>query len=414
MSEILGSVPPPNGVQSLLRDALSHYAAADVFSQLDVPPFANSALDGFAVLAADTECAEAENPVKLRVIGTAPAGLPFAGVVGVGTAVEIMTGAPIPAGATGIARVEITRRLSPEWVEILQPVKPGLGVRGAGADTKRGDLLIEVGDLFTPARIGLMASCGISEVLAFRKPRIALCTGGDEIIPHDSAHPLASGQIYDSNSPMLETLLSTWGFPSDLLGRMPDTLSGVKAILERGMAYDVLVTTGGVSMGRLDYVRPALKELGFSEKFWKLNQQPGGPISYGLLGKTMVFGLPGNPVSAYFCAELYLRAALLNFSGARNHLHPEIEVVVGERLTKEHRKTAFLRGVLKGPKNRLSAVRNGPQDSNLIRSLCEADGYIVFPSESSLLEAGHKAKFILTKPAKLAEILSEEHKEGST
>lgn len=394
-----------------LDNALGLVLAGEVLSRADVPPFTNSAMDGYAVRAEDIQGARPDAPAVLQVIGEAPAGRPFTGRVAAGQAVEIMTGAPVPDGADAVVRVEETSVVFssgsgekfPHRVEIRKEVAPGTAVRQAGADTPRGSTIAAPAQLMLPGHVGLLASCGVGEVPVFGRPRVALCVGGDEIVAPGGGGTLLPGQIYDSNSHMLRALFRSWGYETEFLGRVPDDPAAMKELFRRGLDYDYLVTVGGVSMGRHDYVRECLKGFGAEEVFWRLNQQPGGPLLFARRGGCLVFGLPGNPVSCYVCSELYLRPSLRRAAGEKDAGWTTIKVQVGEDLKKVHGKTAFLRGRIvgaagngQGREPRAVAVTTGPQDSNLIRSVAGHHGYIVFPAPLRLLNARASVDFIVS------------------
>ena len=228
-------------------------------------------MDGFAVRAQDTARA-GDGAVLLRVIGTSAAGVPFDGTIGAGEAAEIMTGAVIPAGADAVVRVEDTRRPDAESVAVMVQIAPGASVRGAGGDTRAGDSMAARGDIVTSGRIALLASCGIGRAPVHPMPRVAVCTGGDEVVEAAEGVHLAPGAIFDSNSPMLLARLQEWGFRAEFLGRLRDDAGALRSVLEKGLESDILVTTGGVSMGRFDLVRGILAELGCTESF--LASQP--------------------------------------------------------------------------------------------------------------------------------------------
>lgn len=402
LDAVLAAAEPHPPQERLLCEFLGCAIGCDVRSAIHVPPFDNSAMDGFAVRAQDTAPAR-EGAVPLRVTGTSAAGAPFGGSVGAGEAVEIMTGALMPRGADAVVRVEDTQRPNAQTVLVTVPVACGTSVRLAGGDTRAGDMVAARGDVVTSGRIALCATCGIARAPVHPRPRIAVCTGGDEVVDAGSGAALAPGEIYDSNSPMLLARLREWGFPAEFLGRLPDAAPALRSVFEVGLGFDILVTTGGVSMGKFDLVRGVLSEMGCTEVFWRLNQQPGGPLVFARRDACLVFGLPGNPVAALVCADIYLKPALLKCSGRRDFRHLTVPVRLAGPLAKAHGKTAFVRGVLSvGKERRLLATSTGRQDSNLTRSVAAHDGYIVFPAGARELAAGNAAQFIVTNTAAFA------------
>lgn len=404
---------PPE--QVALGEAWDHVCAKDIRSEIDVPPFDNSSMDGFAVRAEDVAGASSAEPVELEIIGTAAAGAPFEGDLRMGTAVEIMTGAPICAGCDAVIRVEAVKRAG-NRVQISEPVRVGNYIRRGGGDTARGALLCETGTRLGAPEIGLLASCGIPSASVVRKPRIAAVSTGDELVSPGRQQLLAPGQIFESNMPMLMALFRSWRFPfrdslqtgenPEAFDRVPDNLEATAKMLERALESDVVLTVGGVSMGSRDFVRPALEQLGCDQVFWRVNQQPGGPVGFYMRGEKLIFALPGNPVSCYFCCELYVLPALRMLAGWRETeaRRTIFGVKAKEKLTKVHGKTSFLRARLD---EEMRATQTGAQDSNLIRSLVGSDGYIIFPADKREISAGENIEFLLTNEPRIAELNSQ-------
>ncbi len=402
-AEALGRVmaeasPVGTEVVSLAHSA-GLVAAESLRSPIPVPPFDSSAMDGFAVRSADLAQASPDTPAFLRVVGMSSAGSPFDGEVGPGEAVEIMTGAPFPGGADAVAPVETTLRRDSRTVGVLSSVSRGSSVRRMGADSAGGSVLVQEGDRIGSGNIGLLASAGIGSLRVYRRPRIAVLTSGNELVEAGSREPLRPGMIFDANTPMLMARLREHGFQPEFLGILRDDPSEIRASIERGLTCDFVVTTGGVSMGRFDLVRPVLESLGLRRIFWRVNQQPGGPVLFSRTDSCLVFGLPGNPVSAFVCADLLLAPALRRASGMKTCLPPRYRVRTGESLAKPHGKTVFLRAVLRRDTNgTLFAWRSGPQDSNIIRSVAAHDGYLVFPAGLREMGAGAMADFLVANP----------------
>jgi molybdopterin molybdotransferase len=268
----------------------------------DLPPFDSSAMDGFAVRAADT-------PGTLTVVGQSAAGKPAQHELGAGEAIAISTGAVVPAGADAVVPVE---RTSGD-VEV-EEVKPGENVRPRGGDARTGDVVVEAGDVLRPAQLGALAAAGVAHVRCARRPRVAVLATGTEL--RAPGEPLAPGEIYESNTVLLAAQLESAGAEVIVLDAVSDDEGATRAALERGLAFDVLVTSGGVSVGPHDLVRGALSALGAEEVFWRVAVKPGKPIAFAVHGATLVFGLPGNPVSSLVGFELFVRPALLALQGA--------------------------------------------------------------------------------------------------
>jgi molybdopterin molybdotransferase len=315
-----------------LDEALGRFLAEPLEAAIDLPPFRNSAMDGYAVRAADT-------PGTLTIVGEAAAGTPFEGEVGAGEAVAISTGAVVPPGGDTVVPVEEVQ-VAGTSVEVAA-VRPVQHIRQAGSDVRRGELLLDAGVRIAAAQVGAIAAVGLRSVTCRRRPRVAVIATGSEL--RAPGEPLGPGQIYDSNGPMLDAALRSAGAQVAVLAATDDTAAAHRAALERALEHDVVITSGGVSVGDHDLVRSVGEELGVRELFWRIAMRPGKPLSFGVREQTLVFGLPGNPVSSLVCFELFVRPALLAAQGAREFA------------------PAFQRGVLSQ-----AAVRNPVRD-DLIR-----------------------------------------------
>jgi len=291
-----------------------------------VPPFDNTAMDGFAVQAADT----ADPPVELKIVGTLAAGADPSGVhVDGGEAVRIMTGAPMPTGADAVVMVERTRTEG-DVVVIEQRAAAGDHVRLTGDDLKPGDVVVDGGTVLSPVHLGVLASLGYQRVPVFPRPRVGVLSTGDELV--EGADALRPGQIRDSNRPTLLALVRQSGFTPVDLGLVRDDDTAIAAIIERGLATcDALVTSGGVSVGDFDYVKAVLDRLG-SMRSWQVAIKPAKPLAFGTVQGKPVFGLPGNPVSSMVSFELFARPALRQMGGHRRLFRPEVEASVEEAI----------------------------------------------------------------------------------
>lgn len=386
-----------------LAQAHDLIAAEDVVSPYDLPLFASSAMDGYAVCANDVAQASPESPVELEVIGEARAGLPYPGRVRSGQAVEIMTGSPIPEGADAVVKIEDTQRIDDRRVRIFAKVPPLTAIRAAGRDIKKGDVLIRRGQKVTAGLAAFLAAAGIGEIEVIPPPRVGIVVTGDELLPPDAKLlQLDSGAIFDANSVMLELLSKEMGADVVFCERVKDDPSSLREVfVSRSQLCDILVFSGGVSKGRYDFVRPLFSESGGQELFWGINQQPGKPLFFGKLGDVLVLGLPGNPVSAFFCADLYLRTAVRRMRGEPDFEVQTITVLLGEEMTKNDTRVAFRRAFLRTRGKQVVAYSAGPPDSHLLHTIARHHGYVIIPAERARVREGEPVEFILPDISRL-------------
>lgn len=353
---------PPEACR--LARAYGRRLAADLVARVDHPSATESALDGVACRAEDTAGASPEAPVRLRAVGESRAGGPPSRAVGKGEAVRIYTGAPLPPGADAICPVEKLRDLG-DAVELLAPARRE-DVRAEGGDFRAGDVVLRAGVTLTPARVALAAALGHAEVPVRRALRVALLSTGDEVV--EPGRPLARGQVYNSNLYGLIGLVQAAGHEAVPLGTAPDSPEALALALERAGGADLLLTNGGVSMGKYDFVRDLLLEEG-EVAFRRVRMRPGGPATCGRWRGLPLFGLPGNPVSALIVFEVIVRPALTGRSSR------VVRLVAADAFPAVPDKTAFWRGVIEGRE-----VRNyGRQGSGHLRSLADADALVVVP-----------------------------------
>jgi len=381
---VLECAAPLDTQQVALRGALGRYLAADVESAEPVPAFDNSAMDGFAVRAEDTRGARPGAPVSLSVVGESRAGLPAPVALGAGEAIGISTGAVLPAGADAVVRVEETRAEGTR-VEVQVEVEAGCDIRRAGEDVEPGAPVLEAGTGIGPAELGVLASVGAAEVACRRRPRVAILTSGDELLePGEAMRP---GGVRNSNSFSIPALAEAAGAEATLGGSAPDELEATRAAIEPALDCDVAVLCGGVSVGRHDHVRQALADLGVEERFWGVALKPGKPTWFGTRGDTLVFGLPGNPVSAMVVFLLLVRPALVALAGGR----PERRHTTA-RLAHDYEKQP---GRTHAVRCRLELCEDGwrahpfeRQGSHILTSMLGADCLAIVPTASGSLRAG--------------------------
>ena len=366
-----------------VRDALGRILAAEIIAPYDVPAHDNSAMDGYAVnfasLASDAE-------TRLTVVGTAFAGKAFSGIVGAGQALRIMTGAVLPAGADTVIVQEVTRvEEGAVWVPAGQRL--GQNTRRAGEDLARGQVALAAGKRVGPAELGLIASLGIGEVAVKRRLRVAFFSTGDELA--SIGKPLAPGEIYDSNRYTLHGLLTRLGAEVIDMGVVPDRPEALEAALvEAAENADAIITTGGVSVGEADFIKQVLAKLG-EVKFWKLNIKPGRPMAFGKVGKAWLFGLPGNPVAVMVSYTQFALDALHRLAGLDPlPIRPLLTVLAANLIKKQPGRREYLRGQLVAVDGQFRVKTIGNQGSGVLRSMSEANCFIVLPEDCAGVAVG--------------------------
>lgn len=392
---------PHLGIEQVpLPHALGRVLAAPVRAARDIPPFRNSAMDGYAVRAVDTAAATATVPVRLRILELVGAGALPRQTVGPGTATKIMTGSPMPDGADAVVRLEDTAEHG-GGVDVHTAVAAGSNVRHAGEDMRAGETVLTPGRALRPADIGLLASLGVAVVGVRRKPAVAILSTGDELV--ELGQPLAPGQIVNSNAYTLAAAVEEAGGTPRLLGIVRDTVEETRRAFLDAFSSDVVLSTGGVSMGTFDLVRATLAELGVVERFWKVAQKPGKPLAFGMRNGVPVFGLPGNPVSSLVCFYVYVRPALRAMQGFE-YLHlPSVEAILDETVRTANGLTEFVRCTVVGEPGDYHARATGSQSSGVLRSLSLGQGLLVAPAAVATIEPGSRVRvMLLTGDAVLA------------
>lgn len=390
-SLVLGQCPPFEPTLVPLGDALGLVLAADVDAGESIPAFPNTAMDGFAVVAADTAAA----PTALDIVGTIAAGDLGDVAVGPGEAARIMTGAPLPPGADAVIMVELTE-VDGDRVTVRAEVPAGNHVRGVGDDIEAGQRVLGAGTVLGPGHLGVLASLGATAVLAHRRPRVGVMSTGDELV--DDGSPLVRGQIRDSNRTTLLALVRQDGFePVDLgLGRDdPDELR--QRIAEAAASCDAIVTSGGVSMGDFDFVKVVLDELG-DMRWMQIAIKPAKPFAFGTVEGTPVFGLPGNPVSSMVSYELLARTGLRRMAGHRHPQRRPQPAVAGEDLRRRpDGKLHLVRVVTEVEADgRLSVRSSGGQGSHMLHAMATADGLALVPDGDGIA-AGERVEVLVLR-----------------
>jgi molybdopterin molybdotransferase len=368
------------GFEMLPLDRCVRRVAAEsrIVAAVDVPPFDNSSMDGFALRAADA-------PGTLRLVGEVAAGSAALPSIEPGTTVRIMTGAPMPPGADAVAPLEVVEEAA-DGVQV-PAVEAGAYVRRAGHDTRAGDVVELPSELLGPSALAVLASLGIGHLNVRRRPRVAILSTGDEL--RSPGEVLGPGQIHDANSVALAAAVEEAGGEPLMLPRAPDDAARIQALIAGAAAdADLLVASGGVSVGRHDHVRDVIRQLG-SLDFWRIRVQPGKPLAYGHVGEMPVIGLPGNPVSALVTFELFVRPLIRRMLGLSGSGRITLSAVTCERMAKDTERRAYLRVRLSRGADGLEARSAGGQASSQLRPLADANGLLIVPEGEPAAEVGH-------------------------
>jgi molybdopterin molybdotransferase len=376
--------------------------AEEIVADIDVPPFDNSAVDGYAVRAEDTAGATPETPVVLPAANPIMAGLSGESeALQPGTARRIMTGAPLPYGADAVVMVEDTRPVQEGHegaVAILERAQPDQHVRRAGEDVARGETVLQPGVAIRAAEVAMLATMGRARVSVYRAPRVAVLSTGDEVVEIEQGKPPPPGMIRNSNRYALEALAREAGAQVVRVEHLPDDLEATVEVL-RSCAdpvggVDAIVSAGGVSMGDRDYIRPALQRLGTLE-LWRVAMKPGKPLAFGTLGNVLFFGLPGNPVSAFVTFELFVRPALRRMAGNTPTDRMTVPAELTASVAHGPGRREYVRAVTTIKQGRFMTQPTGAQGSGILRSMTLANSLLIVPTESEGLQAGDTVNVLL-------------------
>jgi molybdopterin molybdotransferase len=391
VARILAEVRALGAMKRPLLDAYNSVLARDAVAPVTLPPWDNSAMDGYAVRAADIE----RLPATLRVIESVAAGQFPSRAIGAGEATQIMTGAPVPQGADTVVRVEDTDGGITN-VEIRDARDAGKNVRPRGEDIMTGQVAIAAGTPLGAAQIGVLASLGFAEVDVVRAPRVAILTSGDELVELDGFDEVRAGRkIVSSNGYTLQTLVRAAGGEPVYLGIALDTPESLRALLEKARSCDMIVTSAGISVGEHDHMRGVLEAMGAEMKFWRVRMRPGAPIGFGLLDGKPWIGLPGNPVSTMVTFELFARPAIHKMRGHTKLFRRPVTVVLEEPVSIGADLTHFLRAIVTVRDGRSMARLTGPQSSGILTSMSNANALLVIPPDRRSVEAGESLHAIL-------------------
>jgi molybdopterin molybdotransferase len=371
-----------------LDDGLDSVLAEDVVSPLDVPPWTNSAMDGYAARGEDVRGASDAHPVRLRVIEQLPAGRFPTRSIGPGECARIFTGAPLPEGSDSVIRQEDTDG-GVQTVTVLKDRDIGVNIRRAGEDIRRGTTVLARGTALEPAHLGVLASLAVAHPLVYRRPRVAILGSGDEVVDVDQTEDILAGRkIASSNTHTLVALVRRAGGEPVNLGIARDTPESLRRHLAAAGDCDLLVTTAGISVGEHDYIRSVLDELGAQQRFWKLRMRPGAPVGFGVLGDIPWIGLPGNPVSTMVTFELFVRPAIRKMMGHARAFRRSVPVRTAEPIKLKPKLQHFLRAVVAEGPHGLEARLTGPQGSGILTSMVLANALLVIPEGQFETPAG--------------------------
>ncbi|MSQ15276.1 MAG: molybdopterin molybdenumtransferase MoeA [Dehalococcoidia bacterium] len=404
LERMLGHFRALEAKDTPILETLGQVLAEDIYAAFDVPPMDNSAMDGYAVRASDTSGAAAEFPVSLDIIGQVAAGhLPEVGVEP-GTAVRIMTGAPMPGGADTVVPFEDTdesqqresmltsERLSK--IRVFKEPTAAANVRRSGDDVRQGALVLKAGTLIRPSEIGVMATLGLAAARVYRRPRVGILATGDELV--EPGQPLGPGQIYDANSYSIASQVRQCGGEPVLLGIAKDNIDELLLKISTGLSTDFLITSAGVSTGEYDLVKDILTKHGWMD-FWRVRMRPGKPIAFGSLkagdGREIPhMGLPGNPVSSMIAFEQFARPAIMKMLGYKDTTRLVISAVLEQRVVNDDGRRFFARAIVSKRDGEYYARLTGPQGSNILTSMSRANGLIVIPEDVQAVNPGERVQ----------------------
>jgi molybdopterin molybdotransferase len=380
VAAILAAVPAPVLESVPIAEAHGRVVAEAIRSLSDLPRFDNSSMDGYAVRAKEVSSAKPDAPSRLRLAGQAAAGAVFQGELAARCCVRVSTGAALPAGTDAVVMQEDTRAESGEEILVFEAVKPWENVRLGGEDVKSGEILANAGEVLSSGQIGLLAAAGVAKAGMGRRPQVGLVAAGSEL--REPGEPIAPGQIYESNRLALAPLIRACGGVPKLLPLVIDALEPTRLALENAFTSgDVVVTTGGASVGEFDFLKAAFLAAGGELQFWQVAIKPGRPFFFGRRGAKLLFGLPGNPVSAFVTFLLLVRPALLRWQGAREVSLPTHPGVLAEPLENAGRRRHFIRVRVDAVGRVFSA---GLQASHALGSLGLANGLVEVPPGASI------------------------------
>lgn len=374
------------GVEKVsLDEALGRVLAEDVVSRINNPPLDNSAMDGYALIAQDIQSATPDKPVKLEVVEEIAAGYTAKGTLKQGQAMRIMTGAPIPTGATAVLMQEDTEK-DGSSILCMDRADEEENIRKAGEDVKVGETVLKKGATLSPAHIGMMAVIGRSRIAVSQRPTVAILSTGDEILELDETPD--GPQIFNSNGHMLAAQIKSAGGIPVYLGIAKDTEEDLMEKFKWALKADIVVSSGGVSVGDYDLVKASLQKMGQEMLFWKVAMKPGKPLAFGRIGETPIFGLPGNPVSSFVSFEQFVRPSLRKVLGCSDLSHKTVQAKLTRTIHKKPGRLHFLSSIVSWADGEYTVTPAGAQGSGILKSAANANGLLIFPLEAEEIQQG--------------------------
>ena len=376
------------GVEKIpLDQALGRVMAEDVVSRINNPPLDNSAMDGYALIAGDIQSATPENPVKLEMVEEIAAGYTAKGTLKPGQTMRIMTGAPIPPGADAVLMQEDTQK-DGNSILCLDRADVEENIRRAGEDIKIGESVLKKGTTLSPAHIGMLAVIGRSQIAVGQRPTVSILSTGDEILELDETPQ--GPQIFNSNGHMLAAQIKSAGGIPIYLGIAKDTEKDLMEKFEWALTADIVVSSGGVSVGDYDLVKSSLQKMGQDMLFWKVAMKPGKPLAFGRIGKTPIFGLPGNPVSSFVSFEQFVRPSLRKALGCSDLSHKTVQAKLTRTINKKPGRLHFLSSIVSWADGEYTVTPAGEQGSGILKSAANANGLLIFPLEAEEIKQGQE------------------------
>jgi len=385
LRQILPNINPLGLEKINLLNALGRVMGEDVKAGRNIPPKDNSAMDGYALRFEDTAGASPEHPVILEVIEDIPAGAVPRKSIAAGQASRIMTGAPIPEGADAVLRMEDTEK-DGRLVRIKAKARCKQDIRMAGEDVREGAVVIRRGSIVRPAEIGMLASLGRSFISVYQRPLVAVLATGNELVDIDENS--SPWTIINSNSYSIAAQVMDLGALTMQMGIAKDEREDLAAKFQTALRADVVISSGGVSVGDYDLVKDIMKELGSKMQFWQVAMRPGRPLVYGTIGNILLFGLPGNPVSSMISFEQFIRPALLKMMGHKKIFRKAVKAILKENIEKRKGLTHFIRAIVSFTDGRYTASTTGEQGSGILKSMVMANGLIVASEDAESIKAG--------------------------